>query len=287
MIHAAGTFVRRFLRSRVYAAAPRFAARIRSVRHRRYFRRRFSSFQKTVASSLFPNGAPVVVQTGPFRSLRYLDEIVWGSITPKWLGSYEAELAPILDRIVRRNYRTIADVGCAEGYYAVGLAVALPSARVAAFDTDFISRRQLKRLADLNGAEARIDIRGFCRHAELNALAGFSSLVICDIEGAEIDLLEPAVVPRLRQSDVLVEVHETLPNSIRVEETLCARFSASHRIERFVAGDRREWIEKNASNLTLPRKLLRQATDEHRATGRVWLWMESMEEEARDAEMVG
>ncbi|HEV2096248.1 MAG TPA: hypothetical protein VGQ82_07065, partial [Chthoniobacterales bacterium] len=65
--------------------------------------------------------------------------------------------------------------------------------------------------------------------------------------------------------------------------------SASHRIERFMAGDRREWIEKNASNLptTLPRKLLRQATDEHRATGRVWLWMESMEEEACNTEVVG
>src|ERR1700683_867887 len=61
------------------------------------------------------------VQQGPFRGM-ILSDAVSGSHLPKLLGSYEAELYPVVDVILQRPYRLVIDVGCGEGYYLVGLA---------------------------------------------------------------------------------------------------------------------------------------------------------------------
>jgi hypothetical protein len=39
---------------------------------------------------------------------------------PKIIGSYECELHPAIEEIIVNNYAEVWDVGCAEGYYAVG-----------------------------------------------------------------------------------------------------------------------------------------------------------------------
>jgi hypothetical protein len=265
------------LRAWLERRAPGLFHGIRALRNRRHFRRNFSDFQAAVKAGLFPGGGPVVIQTGPFRGLLYLDEIVWGSITPKWLGSYEAELHPVIERIVERAYPAILDVGCAEGYYAVGLAVASPTSEVFAFDTDFISRNQTLRLARLNRVADRVKVRARCDYADLDRLARGRTLVVCDIEGGEACLLDPGKAPGLSRHDILVEVHETSGSSTATEDLLASRFQATHRIERIAAMDRGSWIEEHAGHLpgTVPRPLLRQAVEEHRAAGQVWLWMQS------------
>ncbi len=222
-------------------------------------------------------GAAINVQFGPFAGLRYFDETVWGSITPKWLGSYEAELHPIIDRIAERSYHTIIDVGCAEGYYAVGLAVAIPAAKVFAFDTDFISRAQVRRLADLNKITDRLQIHAFCNHSDLDALSHGDTLVVCDIEGFESQLLNPEIALSLLHDDILVEVHETSDSSLDVEHLLQSRFAKSHRIQRVTASRRDEWIDHNCQHLStaISYDALQKATEENRATGRVWLWMQA------------
>ena len=237
----------------------------------------FSRHHADFRARLFPHGAAISVQTGPFKGLRYFDETVWGSITPKWLGSYEAELHPVIHQIVERAYDTIIDVGSAEGYYAVGLAVIVPTAKVFAFDTDFISRAQVRRLAALNNLTGRLQIRAFCSHADLDRLSTDRTLVVCDIEGFEARLLDPALSPSLLRDDILVEVHETSESSFEVEHLLQARFATSHRVERVTASDRDSWIDENLPHLPvpLPRDALQKATEENRAAGRVWLWMQS------------
>ena len=207
--------------------------------------------------------------------MRYLNETVWGSITPKWLGSYEAELHPIIARITEHSYDTIIDVGCAEGYYAVGLAVTIPAVKVYAFDIDFISRAQVRRLATLNNVQDRLQIRTFCAHSDLDTFSPGETLVICDTEGFEAQLLNPAVASSLRHDDLLVEVHETSDFSSEVERLLKSRFAESHDIERITASDRNAWIEQNGQRLfpTISPEDLREATEEHRTAGRVWLWM--------------
>jgi protein-L-isoaspartate O-methyltransferase len=54
----------------------------------------------------------------------------------KLLGAYEHSLHDVLLKPVSRQPDPIINVGCAEGYYAVGLARLLPDATVYAFDID-------------------------------------------------------------------------------------------------------------------------------------------------------
>jgi len=40
----------------------------------------------------------------------------------KLLGFYEQPLQPYIEQVIQTGYPTIINIGCAEGYYAVGLA---------------------------------------------------------------------------------------------------------------------------------------------------------------------
>jgi hypothetical protein len=83
-----------------------------------------------------------VVLSGPFKGMKYPNLEAFGScIYPKILGSYERELHDTLNSISNTRYSEIIDVGCAEGYYAVGLSLQHPEARVYAYDIDETARR--------------------------------------------------------------------------------------------------------------------------------------------------
>ncbi|MDZ7906377.1 MAG: hypothetical protein U5N55_11810 [Cypionkella sp.] len=75
-----------------------------------------------------------------------------GSSPARLLGAYEASLHPVIKDICTCDYAQIIDVGCAEGYYAVGLARRLPAARVfAARQQPYCARKNARKLAALNG----------------------------------------------------------------------------------------------------------------------------------------
>src|SRR6185503_17662417 len=76
------------------------------------------------------------VAGGLFAGMRLLSRASEGCLIPKLLGCYEAPLQPQLRRLIAAGYDVVLNVGCAEGYYAVGLARLLPSAAVLAFDID-------------------------------------------------------------------------------------------------------------------------------------------------------
>lgn len=144
-----------------------------------------------------------VVQEGPFTGMRYLNR-TRDPILPKLIGSYESELHPAFQRIAASGYDTILDFGCAEGYYAVGLAKLLPRTRIYAFDIDPTQQADCLELARLNGVEHRITIRGEAKREHIAQLAQGRTLLIVDCEGWEYQLLDPA---HLHRCDVLVELH--------------------------------------------------------------------------------
>lgn len=171
-----------------------------------------------------------VVQSGPFAGMSYVGQAVCGTLAPKLLGSYEAELHGALAQIMATDYEIVVDVGCAEGYYAVGLAMRLPGARVHAFDVDERARRLCEAMARANGVADHVAIEGECTHERLQELTrGRRALVVCDCEGCELALLRPDLVPGLSSSDLLVELHDMIDP--RVTPTLTARFAATHDIE--------------------------------------------------------
>ena len=71
-----------------------------------------------------------VVLSGPFTLGCSRRRAVMGPHGPLLAGSYEAELHDVLEDVIVERPSRIIDVGCAEGYYAVGLAMRCPDAAV-------------------------------------------------------------------------------------------------------------------------------------------------------------
>ncbi len=170
----------------------------------------------------------LVVQSGPFAGMTYVSEAICSSLVPKLLGSYEAELHEVLAQLPGRDYETVIDVGCAEGYYAVGLALSLPRARVYAFDIDTRARELCTRLAQANEVDERVIVEGECDHERLNGLIRGRTLIVCDCEGCELHLLDPDLAPGIRKSDLIVELHDMIDP--KITPTILARFAATHEI---------------------------------------------------------
>ena len=164
---------------------------------------------------------------GPFAGMRYVDQSVGSGWFPKILGRYESELHETVYQIIREGYATIVDIGCAEGYYAVGMALKCPAAQIVAFDIDADAQRLCSQLAHENHVADRVTVRGGCSANALNGLAGLERVVvICDCEGAELDFLDANKVAWLRQADILVELHDFIIPGLK--ETLLRRFELTH-----------------------------------------------------------
>lgn len=212
---------------------------------------------------------PPVLGGGPFKGMAYPVRASEGARLPRMFGSYEAGLAPVIEQIIARAYPLVIDIGAAEGYYAVGLARRMPQARIMARDGDARALRLCADLAAANGVADRVEIGGIMAYGDFAICAAQPTVIICDIEGAEADLLDPALAPGLLQADLLVEVHEGMrPGTL---ELLTRRFAASHTITRI---DRRlddsalpPWAEGLND---LDRLLLLW---EWRSSPTPWLWM--------------
>jgi hypothetical protein len=149
---------------------------------------------------------------------------------PYQVGSFELELWPAIERIVAARPATIVNVGSAEGFYAVGLAMRIPSARVIGFELEPKLRAAATRLAARNGVAERIELRGLCTVGELATLSpGENAAVIMDCEGAEAELADPERVPWLRAATLAVELHPAIDD--RIEARLVERFATTHELE--------------------------------------------------------
>jgi hypothetical protein len=162
--------------------------------------------------------------------MRYPDEAsVGSSLFPKLLGSYEQELHAVVRSLPDKGYTDIVDIGCAEGYYAVGLARMLPGTLVHAYDPVSIARELCRRMGESNGVIDRLRLGEFCDAEELMRLDMHRALIWCDCEGYERKLFNRALASRLADHDVLIEVHEFIYPSLPQE--LRQIFSGTHDIE--------------------------------------------------------
>ncbi len=212
-----------------------------------------------------------VVAGGPFAGLHYIRSWRGAAFAQKLLGTYEKELWPAVEAICQHDYRTVIDIGAAEGYYVCGLAQRLPGARVKAFEADESWHGATRQIAALNGLDGRIELFGLCTVESLRqALAGAGEcLVVCDAEGAEFELLDPERVPELRGADLLVEVHpEAVPD---LSAILAGRFAATHSAEAIATVARS--MDDLPRGVVLERDVALEAMDEGRGRPMSWLWM--------------
>jgi hypothetical protein len=171
-----------------------------------------------------------VIHGGIFRGMTYLDHVTEGALIPRLLGTYESELHPHFEAFVDAGLDAIIDVGCAEGYYAVGLARLAPGLTVHARDIDEKARVACAELARRNGVADRVQIGGEFTPEDFQAFAGQRVLVLVDAEGAEGAILDPARGPALAQMSIIVETHDVFrPGS---EALIAQRFAPTHDIVR-------------------------------------------------------
>jgi len=209
------------------------------------------------------------IRHGPFQGMNYGVPASEGGGAPRLLGVYETTLAPVMDQIIASNPDLIIDVGSAEGYYAVGLARRLHHATVWARDANPAARRKCTQLAKLNGVDDRIEVGGEMTHADFDICLRHRTVVICDIEGGEAELLQPTLARGLFGADILVECHPSVDRNIVA--TLTERFTRTHIITR---------LDRDLDTAGLPAwmdhsndldRLL--ALWEWRSAPTPWLWM--------------
>jgi len=167
-----------------------------------------------------------IVQHGPFAGMQCTSAVGGSGILPRLIGSYEAELHDAIYQFADRGYQRVVNIGCGEGYYAVGLARLLPAAHVFALDSDPSAQAFCRSLAQLNGVADRITIMGHCTPDMLHDLAQPGTLIFCDCEGSEFELLDPIAVPQLLHCDILVELHDFIRPAI--SSALPDRFQSTH-----------------------------------------------------------
>ncbi|MET0295047.1 MAG: hypothetical protein ABW042_08520 [Phenylobacterium sp.] len=210
--------------------------------------RRLAQWRSRMLVNTFVHHHGLVILEGPFQGMLYTDRQTEGALLCRLFGSYESELHPHLARFAAEGLDCVIDIGCAEGYYAVGLARLMPQAVVHAHDIDEKARVECALLAERNGVADRVKIGGLFAPAEFEGFADRRCLVICDTEGAEDDLLDPAVSPALAGMRLIVETHEMFRPG--VIGRLTERFAATHHIVRVDHGPKTTPLPAWAKSLT-------------------------------------
>jgi hypothetical protein len=219
------------------------------------------------------------VQGGVFPGMVLPDEVsvVWGDgdKLPKLLGSYEAELHPILDKAFAREPAIVINVGCAEGYYAVGAAMRQQAAHVYALDINDTARRVCAEAAALNGMSARVSVCEKCSLDDIAALVHpeIPTLLILDCEGAEIKLLRSDLAPLLASADLVVECHDFIKRE--TSRRLAEHFAATHDVEVIREGSRAPVMHPFLNELTGLERAI--ATCEFRPEAMTWLFCASVD----------
>jgi hypothetical protein len=196
------------------------------------------------------------VRRGPFAGMRYDQAFIGGSgdAIAKLVGTYEQELEGVLAGWIEAGWGRIVNVGAAEGFYAVGLACALPMATVLAYDLDPMARARCTQLALLNGVTDRVRVLGECTPSDLESLPAAPTALLCDCEGCEATLLDPAAAPSLRSWEMLVELHEFIDPEI--VEMIQDRFATSHEIALLAGESRVATVPPELSDLDTEDRLL-------------------------------
>lgn len=197
-----------------------------------------------LAAKVSPDGR---VLSGIFEGMWMPFEISWGGLSARLVGSYEEELAPDLAALIAGRPPVVIDAGSAEGYYAVGLARALPSSTVHAFDISREAQRICRHAATRNGVH-NLHVHGRIRRRQLRRLLVPNALLLSDVEGYETVLLDPDYVPGLRQAAIIVEFHEWIvPESTAL---VLGRFAATHDITLIDSQPRDAFDRGHLSHLT-------------------------------------
>ncbi len=145
------------------------------------------------------------------------------------VGSYESDIHQALLEAVLWKPDHVINVGSAEGYFAVGLAMLLnDEVPVHAFELEERHWQDCAAMAAANGIQKSILQKGFCTTETINEIDAKRAFVFIDCEGGEMELLDPEKVTSLKTAFILCELHDFIVPKITA--TLIKRFKDTHTI---------------------------------------------------------
>lgn len=238
---------------------------IQSIRSRNYQKQLHREWGVEQATKEMIGEYGLTVLHGPFQGMRYPQpSLASRDGIPILFATYEQELHPIMEEVASKQYQCIVDIGSAEGYYAVGLAVRT-QAPVFAFDCEPRERSFLRQMARLNRVGDRVHTGSWCSARILNKLTrGRRCLVISDCEGYELELFQGTAISALKHCDLIIELHQTATGA-DVGSIMQERFRNSHSA-RIITFD------QHHAGSAVPEKW-RKFAREFRSPGQQWLFL--------------
>lgn len=156
------------------------------------------------------------VAYGRFSGLVLPEKIWWGrhDVANKLLGQYESHVIDAIGAHADPDGCFI-DIGAADGFFAVGVLKAGWFRKTICFEMSETGRAVVENAAKLNSVEDRIVILGEATEKNLREVIAETgpALVLCDIEGAEFDLISDSVLRALRDCTVIIELHDNKSRS--------------------------------------------------------------------------
>lgn len=185
------------------------------------------------------------VRYGPLKGFRLNEQQAWGQgdLGPKLLGLYEQE---VLARIAARGrkWECVINLGAGDGYYGVGMVKSGLAARSICFEQKDEGQVAIRRVAENNGVADRVTILGraeadFLDSPELQGIDLSRTLIIVDIEGGEFSLLADNLLYRLKDAEMIIELHgRFVSKEPNFEANFVQRLSKFFRYEVFFMGQR-------------------------------------------------
>ena len=234
--------------------------------------------EKLISTEIDKNISDLVIRHGPFQGMQYPEKCSVGSaLFPKLLGSYEAELHQIIDTCINKEYANIIDIGCAEGYYAVGMATRIPGSTIYAYDINPHALNLTNTMFSINDIDQdRFFVGSLCDEQTLMSLPlDKKSLIISDCEGYEKYLFTNKSIDFLSSHDLLIEVHDIF--DIEISSYLSGLFKDTHNltivysIDDIQKAKTYDYSEINGYDLLTKKTLL----EEGRESIMEWFYLES------------
>ena len=155
------------------------------------------------------------VQRGEYKGL-LLDgssNVSRGPLGLKILGFYEK--AVVEEIVASAPFKDLINFGAADGYMSLGPLYAGFCQRSICFEMTQKGRHAVACNAELNQLTDKVEIRGIVddsilSHFDEINVSTKQTLILCDIEGAEFDVLNTKVLNDLRGAKIIVELHDRL-----------------------------------------------------------------------------
>ncbi len=159
-----------------------------------------------------------VVQRGPYAGMKLGDRsnISQGPLGLKILGLYESLVVEKINSI--KKFDDFINFGAADGYMALGPLFNASCKRAICFEMTEEGRDAVKRNAKINNVLDALVVKEKVDQNVISSLAELKinpsrSVVLCDIEGAEFDVLTKEVFTFLHGATIIVELHDKLINN--------------------------------------------------------------------------